>query len=180
MKRPSSLVGAKFAAAMDVTDDDAATTAVARLRESLRATAAASPDSLADLVSDASVLAKLLRNPVEQPDEPKFRKVKTTNTKVARALAHAGGREALLACGFAGDDTTEFLSLSDPHPWMATLRRAVKAVEEVMWMLQELHWVRSIWVEVASLQTQPWSLDGGPKLLAHDHERRKTCSDGRH
>ena len=43
--------------------------------------------------SAKGVLLKLLHNPVESPDEPKFRKVKLANKRIAAVLEVAGGED---------------------------------------------------------------------------------------
>jgi hypothetical protein len=50
--------------------------AIEALRNRLRAAAESSPETLAATIKDVGVLVKLIRNPADQPDEPKFRKVR--------------------------------------------------------------------------------------------------------
>lgn len=139
---------------------DAALLAIASVRQVARAAAAARPDDLAALAKDVGVLAKLLRNPAENPEEPKFRKVKLSNATVARVLAHTGVRDVIIACGFSEDGTGECLELSDlSEPAVCLLLRAVASVEEVQLMLQELSWVHAARKEVPKLDGQPWNVD---------------------
>ena len=49
----------------------------------------------------AEVLSRLLGNVLGSPAEPKFRRVRLSNPKIAAAVVEAsGGVELLLACGF--------------------------------------------------------------------------------
>ena len=145
---------------MDMSTVDAALLAIASVRQVARAAAAARPDDLAALAKDVGVLAKLLRNPAENPEEPKFRKVKLSNATVARVLAHTGVRDVIIACGFSEDGTGECLELSDlSEPAVGLLLRAVASVEEVQLMLQELSWLHAARKEVPKLDGKPWNVD---------------------
>ena len=141
-----------------------ATASIAALRQSLRA---AAPDSIPPLVKDVSVLVKLLRNPGEQPTEPKFRTIKLTNATIARVLATPGVRDVLQACGFAGGASSETLELHEAPGTVALLLGAAEAVEAVQHMLQELYWLHATRAAVPSLAAQPWSADGAAEAVVH-------------
>ena len=91
--------------------------------------AAADPARLVPMAKDLGVLLKLLHNPVESPDEPKFRKVKLANKRIAAVLGNPGAREVLLAAGFAPDAEGAFLVLP-PGDASGPLTRAVEGVTE--------------------------------------------------
>ena len=138
--------------------DDASSRAVIRLQQWARAAANKQPENLAALVKDAGVVAKLLRNPADQPNEEKFQKVKLGNAAVARVLAAVdGARELLIACGFVADAASEFLVLKDVSATL--LRRTADAAVAVQQMLQELQWIYSARSQVPSMANQPWAAD---------------------
>ena len=56
--------------------------------------------SLAALEKDAGVLLKLISNPLNKPDEAKFRQIKGSNKTIARVLAVPGAKAFLHAVGF--------------------------------------------------------------------------------
>ena len=158
---------AQEASAMEVEpekSDEAVSTAADELRRSLRAAAVAAPDGILALVKDLSTLIKLLRNPADNPDEPKFKKIKLANPTIARVLAPPGARRVLEACTFSEVD--QFLELGEvTAPVVALLCSAVEAVEGAQHMLQEMHWLNATWQEVASLASLPWSADGAAKAI---------------
>jgi hypothetical protein len=144
---------------------DPASRACEAMRTSLRQ---AAPETLAALVKDCGVLIKLLRNPADKPEEPKFRKVKLTNKTIARVLANPGARDVLEACGFAGEAGAEHLELGADAPSEATvelLQHAADGVGRTQEMLQELHWLHAMREAVPELRAQPWAADGAAKLL---------------
>jgi len=141
-----------------------AAASIVALRQSLRA---AAPESIPPLVKDVSVLVKLLRNPAEQPAEPKFRTIKLSNATIARVLGTPGVRDVLQACGFAGGGaSSEALELHEA-PDTVTLLHAAEAVEAVQHMLQELYWLHATRAAVPSLAAQPWSADGAAEAAVH-------------
>ena len=139
--------------------------AVTTLHDASRAIASTKPDALAALVKDMSLLVKLLRNPAEQPEEPKFRKLKLSNATIARVLGHAGVRGVLQACGFAACADEDALALGDVD--VAHLLRAVEAVEALHQELQELNWLYATRTAVPSLAAQPWAIDLAAEAVVH-------------
>lgn len=140
---------------------DHAGDATEALRNSMRALATSVPESLPAMAKDVGVLCKILRNPAETPEEPKFRTIKLTNPTIARVLAHTGVRAVLEACGFAEDAAGQLLTLSSVD--MSLLQRIVKGTEEVRDMLQELHYLHA---GVPSLvHASGWSADGASKAF---------------
>ncbi len=135
--------------------DDPTAIAVTALRQSVLGAAGEAPETLAALVKDVGVLVKLLRNPAEQPDEAKFRKIKLSNAAIARVLANAGVSEVLHACGFVGGEEELALHKVDA----SRLLRGVAAVEAVHLALQELHWLHAIRASEPTLCAQPWAVD---------------------
>ena len=69
-------------------DRDRVSAACEELRTTLRSITL--PSGFAAASKDVGVLQKLLRNPADQPEEPRFRKLKLTNATVARVLATGG------------------------------------------------------------------------------------------
>ena len=134
--------------------------ATAQLRQTLHSAAGAAPDELPALVKDVTVLLKLIRNPSEAPDEPKFRRIKLSNATVGRVVAHAGAREVLSSCGFM--ELGEFMELSElSEATGAQLLLVARAVEsDCLHMLQELRWLYTERTAIPSLASQPWSADG--------------------
>ena len=124
--------------------------------------AGADPARLVPLAKDLGVLLKLLHNPVESPDEPKFRKVKLANKRIAAVLGNPGAREVLLAAGFVPDAEGAFLVLP-PGDASGPLTRAVEGVTEAQRGLQELHWLHSLRAALPSLNSQPWAPEGAAK-----------------
>lgn len=59
----------------------------------------------------AATLAKVLGNIISSPDEPKYRKIRTSNPKISSLLATKGVRAILLGVGFVEEG--EFLTLPD-------------------------------------------------------------------
>ena len=135
------------------------------LRQSSRSVASTAPERLAALAKDMGVLVKLLRNPAESPEEPKFRKIKLANATVARVLNNEGVRDVLQACGFVGGE--EHLELGDVSSTtiVGLLLHAAKGVEAVQQMLQELHWLHTVRNTLPSLSALPWEIDGAAKLV---------------
>ena len=75
-----------------------------------------------------SLVLKLLSNVLANQNEPKYRRVKTTNAKLnATLFSKPGGREILLACGFVGTDE---LVLPDD----LSLVRLLQARDAKAWM----------------------------------------------
>ena len=143
------------------------------LRAALRQSAAGSPESYASLAKDVGLLVKILRNPAEQPDELKFRKIKLSNATIGRVLSHPGTRDVLAACGFVETCLGEYLELIEAD--RALLLRTAQEVEAVQYELQELDW---LYVNRACMSTataspipgrpsEPWSADGAPAAMAH-------------
>ena len=72
------------------------------------ATIRASP-SAGDALTMAS---KLLTNILSNSEEPKYRRIRTTNAKLQAALFSVpGGRELMLACGFTDSPPDELVEL---------------------------------------------------------------------
>jgi len=135
--------------------------ATSQLRQTLNSAAIAAPDGLPALVKDVTVLLKLIRNPSESPDEPKFRRIKLSNATVGRVLAHAGAREVLSLCGFqaAGSEFMELGEVSEAAA--AQLLGVAQAVEsECLQHVQELQWLHAERAAIPSLAAQPWAADG--------------------
>ena len=110
------------------------------------------------------MLLKLLRNPLESPEEAKFRKIKLTNKTIARVLANTGVRDVLEACGFAGTEGSEFLELP-VGVGDSLLDSAVEGVGGAQGMLQELHWLHAARAAVPELGATPWQAEGAAKML---------------
>ena len=142
--------------------------AVDALLQTMRTTAISQPATLSAYAKDIGVLVKLLRNPGQNPAEPKFRRVKLSNGTIARVLANAGVRDVLLACGFADDASSESLVLGDDvnEAVAAKLLSAAQALEAGQQVLLELQWVHAVRAEVPSLAAQPWVLDkAAPEVI---------------
>ena len=139
------------------------------LRAALRQSAAGSPESHASLAKDVGLLVKILRNPAEQPDELKFRKIKLSNATIGRVLSHPGARDVLAACGFVEASEGECLELIEAE--RALLLRTSQEVEAVQYELQELDWLYVNRAATASpipgRPSEPWSADGAPAAMAH-------------
>jgi hypothetical protein len=139
------------------------------LRAALRQSAAGSPESYASLAKDVGLLVKILRNPAEQPDELKFRKIKLSNATIGRVLSHPGARDVLAACGFVETSEGECLELIEVD--RALLLRTSQEVEAVQYELQELDWLYVNRAATASpipgRPSEPWSADGAPAAMAH-------------
>ena len=76
----------------------------------------ASPDTRGRMVFSAAVrlLARVLSNVQSAPAEAKFRRLRTTNAKIAAVLAVPGAKPLLMAAGFVGQG--EHLILEGPVP----------------------------------------------------------------
>lgn len=75
---------------------------------------------------------KLIGNVIAKQDEPKYRKIKTSNAKLQAALFSVpGGRELMLACGFEEDSGGEELILPSSAS-LVTLRLRLLAIEEAL------------------------------------------------
>ena len=145
-----------------------APTAIDAMRQSLRGAACTSPESLAALAKDVAVLVKLLRNPGEKPEEPKFRSIKLANAAITRVLnSIPGGRDVLMASGFVGAAGAEHLSLCDTSAaTTAGLLQAADAVELVQHTMQELQWIYAARASVPKL-AQRWAADGAATALVN-------------
>jgi hypothetical protein len=158
---PLNLAGASdlLPSVQDHADTNVAT-AMSSLRQSLRAAAVAAPESMPALVKDTVLLTKLLRNPVDNPSEHKYRTVKLTNPHVARILAHVGVRDLLEACGFESDSTVFHLA----EPSAPLLKQVVNEVESVQHMVQELSWLHATSTKLPS-PTLAWEADDAATIL---------------
>ena len=75
---------------------------------------------------------KLVSNIIAKQDEPKFRRVKTSNPKLQAALFSVpGGRELMHACGFAEEAGGEELVLPASAS-LVTLRLRLHAIDEAL------------------------------------------------
>jgi len=155
-----------MSAAASSSSADAAYAPVARAVEAMRQSLREAPERFAAASKDVGVLQKLLRNPADQPEEPRFRKLKLTNATVARVLATTGVREVLEACGFSADaEHLELRMEATDTAAVARLSSAAEAVEAAQRMLQELHWIATVRDEVPSLAARPWAADGAAHAL---------------
>jgi len=145
-------------------DRDRVSAACEELRTTLRSITL--PSGFAAASKDVGVLQKLLRNPADQPEEPRFRKLKLTNATVARVLATTGVRKVLEACGFFADaEHLELRMEATDTAAVARLSSAAEAVKAAQRMLQELHWIATVRNEVPSLAARPWAADGAAHAL---------------
>lgn len=69
---------------------------------------------MGDFEAASGTLNKLLGNVVASPDDPKFRKLRTSNAKIGALLATSGVRAILVGAGFV--EQGEFLVLPDGAP----------------------------------------------------------------
>ena len=81
---------------------------------------------------------KLIGNVIAKQDEPKYRKIKTSNAKLQAALFSVpGGRELMLACGFEEDSGGEELILPSSAS-LVTLRLRLLAGQNGATLLAHL------------------------------------------
>lgn len=73
------------------------------------------------------MLCKILGNVLGDPSEPKFRKLRTSNAKIANLLATQGVRALLLGCGF--EVQGEFLVLPESADLVA-IRKGLRKLQE--------------------------------------------------
>jgi hypothetical protein len=103
----------------------------------------ADAEALKATAKDVGVLKKLLNNPRQKPEEPKFRKVKRSNKTIARVLGVGGALEVLRSVGFAEDAAApELLTLADAAYDLGALEHAVSAVGRLAEGARELAFVR--------------------------------------
>ena len=80
------------------------------------------------------IIRKLIGNVRDHPDDPKYRKVRLTNPKIAEALGgFLEGLALLSACGFTFDATGEYAEMSDAGAAVtAALEAACTALDEAI------------------------------------------------
>lgn len=81
----------------------------------------------------AQTLRVLVRNPLEKPDDAKFRSINTTNPAIKeRVLDLTGGVKFLKCAGFVKNEETQTLELSDANRDESVLRMAIEEIDKAI------------------------------------------------
>ena len=126
--------------------------------------------SLAALEKDVGVLVKLISNPLNKPDEPKFRLIKGTNKTIARVLVVPGAQALLSAVGFVeqAEDPAAAAPAKMQKLEMMDEAKLADAVEAIQKLLADVKGAVLVYAEAAKMTkgALPVSLAAASRTVA--------------